>query len=80
MREITKKQRKLITKMNMNGLKSIKIFYDEHKVMKQKTTKRRSLEDCVGVAKTKLMCVCYQKKEKKNSIFGSIENIQIPFP
>lgn len=38
-----------------------RLFTTEHKEMKQKTTKRRSLEDCVVVAKTETF-VCYDQK------------------
>lgn len=36
----------------------------EHKEMKQKTTKRRSLGDCVVVAKTDTFVSFHQKKKK----------------
>lgn len=52
---------------------------DEHKVMKQKTTKRRNLWRlcCCGEDGT---CVCVSPEKEKNSIFGSIDNMQIPSP
>lgn len=39
-----------------------RLFTTEHKDMKQKTTKRRSLEGCVVVAKTETFVCFHQKK------------------
>lgn len=43
----------------------------EHKDMKQKTTKRRSLEDCVVVAKTDTF-VCFHQKKKKEELLKKV--------
>lgn len=57
-----------------------RLFTTEHEDMKQKTTKRRSLEDCVVVAKKETFVCFHQKNYLKSFILIGIENILDSIP